>query len=103
MPSKKSSSATRGTSARRFAYLMVRVNDNGRPIGEDARNAKYLDDTVEMVRQLRLEGYTWTKISRAMDIPVRTARDFVSGRRRSESIAGFRRIRRRVDDGEGND
>ncbi len=103
MQSKKSNPATQGRSARRFTYLIVRVNDNGRPIGEDARNAKYLDDDVETVCRLRAEGCTWTKISRMMDIPVRTARDFVSGRRRAESVAGFRKIRRKIYAGKKDD
>ena len=74
--------------------LIVRVNDNGRTIGEDHVNAKYLDEDVEHVKELRDAGFSWHAISRMLDMPVRTARDYYEGRRRNESIAGFKRIKR---------
>ena len=78
----------------RSHFETVTVNDNGRPIGEDHRNARYLDDDVERARELRAQGYSFLKVSKMMDMPIRTIRDYVSGRRRAQSIAGWKKIRR---------
>lgn len=73
--------------------ICVAVNDQGRRIGEDHPNAKYLDDDVERVRAFRSEGYTWARIAEMMDMPVRTVRSYVDGSRRSQSVAGFRWVK----------
>lgn len=78
----------------RSHFETVTVNDNGRPIGEDHRNARYLDDDVERARELRAQGYSFLEVSKMMDMPIRTIRDYVSGRRRAQSIAGWKKIRR---------
>ena len=78
----------------RSHFETVTVNDNGRPIGEDHRNARYLDDDVERARELRAQGYSFLDVSRMMDMPIRTIRDYVSGRRRAQSVAGWKKIRR---------
>lgn len=84
--------------------ISVAVNDQGRRIGEDHPNAKYLDDDVERVRAFRSEGYTWARIAEMMDMPVRTVRSYVDGSRRSQSVAGFRWVKpkKSVDAGGGN-
>ena len=95
-----SSSTTRNASGKRrisgehLVSLWVRVNDGGRTIGEDHVGAKYLDEDVEHARELRAAGFTWKDISERLDMPVRTVRDYCSGRRRCESVAGFRKIKR---------
>lgn len=78
----------------RSHFETVTVNDNGRPIGEDHRNARYLDDDVERARELRAHGYSFLQVSRMMDMPIRTIRDYVTGRRRNQSVAGWKKIRR---------
>lgn len=78
----------------RSHFETVTVNDNGRPIGEDHRNARYLDDDVERARELRAQGYSFLDVSRMMDMPIRTIRDYVTGRRRNQSVAGWKKIRR---------
>lgn len=70
--------------------VMVVVNDAGRAIGEDHVNARYLDTDVENVRRLRRQGYTYRQISLKMDMPIRTLRDYISGRRRCQSVAGWK-------------
>ena len=70
------------------------VNDAGRVIGEDHANAKYLDSDVESVKRLRAEGYTYRQISRMLDMPIRTLRDYLSGRRRCQSVAGWKVVYR---------
>ncbi len=74
---------------------MVTVNDSGRAIGEDHVNAKYLDEDVEHARELVASGhYTLREISQMLDMPIRTIRDYAKGTRRSQSVAGWKRVRR---------
>lgn len=84
--------------------ICVAVNDQGRRIGEDHPNAKYLNDDVERARVFRSEGYTLREISRMLDMPVRTIRGYLDGSRRSQSVAGFRWVKpkKSVDAGGGN-
>lgn len=82
---------------REFVLMMVSVNDDGYPIGEDHRNAKYLDEDVYHAIELREQGYTYRQISDMLDMPVRTVRDYVHGLRRNQSVASYRKIRRYVD------
>lgn len=73
--------------------ICVAVNDQGRRIGEDHPNAKYLNDDVERARVFRSEGYTLREISRMLDMPIRTIRGYLDGSRRSQSVAGFRWVK----------
>jgi hypothetical protein len=75
--------------------MTVTVNDSGRAIGEDHVNARYLDSDVEHARQLRAQGYTYKQISVMLDMPIRTLRDYISGRRRCQSAAGWKTFLRR--------
>jgi hypothetical protein len=72
----------------------VAVNDNGRAIGEDHARAKYLDKDVEHALELRAEGYTLREISRMLDMPIRTIRGYLDGSRRSQSVAGWKMVKR---------
>lgn len=74
---------------------IVTVNDSGRAIGEDHVNAIYLNSDVENARQLRAQGYTYLQISQMLDMPIRTLRDYLSGRRRCQSVAGWKVFERR--------
>ena len=74
--------------------VWVRVDDKGYPIGEDHVGAKYTDADVESARELRREGYTLKEISEMMDMPIRTVRGYLDGSRRSESVAGFKVVKR---------
>ena len=74
---------------------IVTVNDSGRAIGEDHVNARYLNADVEHARQLRAQGYTYRQISLMLDMPIRTLRDYLSGRRRCQSVAGWKTFVRR--------
>ena len=73
-------------------FEVVNVNDGGRTIGEDHANARYLDSDVRRVIDLREAGLTYKAISEKMGMPIRTVRDYVSGRRRCQSVAGFKRV-----------
>lgn len=74
--------------------MKVAVNDNGRAIGEDHARAKYLDTDVEHALELRAEGYTLREISRMLDMPIRTIRGYLDGSRRSQSVAGWKMVKR---------
>ncbi len=76
----------------RAIRMMAAVNDAGRVIGEDHANARYLDSDVANVIELRRQGYTYREISRMMDMPIRTLRDYLSGRRRCQSVAGWKAV-----------
>lgn len=95
MGSKKSKGSSRRGSAR---MVTVSVGDAGRPVGESAVSAKYLDADVEHARQLRSEGYSWRKISLMLEIPVRTIRNFVDGSRRAVTVVGWKKVKRWVNE-----
>lgn len=76
--------------------MTVAVNDNGRPIGQDHRNARYTDDDVARACDLRADGYTYQQISRMLDMPIRTLRGYLDGSSRNQSVAGFRVINRKM-------
>ena len=78
-----------------FVMTTVTVNDEGRAIGEDHINAKYLDEDVEHARELVASGqYTLREISQMLDMPIRTIRDYAKGTRRNQSVAGWKKIKR---------
>lgn len=90
-PRKKRKQSIHNTSV----MTMVTVNDEGRTIGEDHVNAKYLDEDVEHARELVASGhYTLREISQMLDMPIRTIRDYAKGTRRNQSVAGWKKIRR---------
>lgn len=72
--------------------ICVAVNDQGRRIGEDHPNAKYLDDDVERVRAFRSEGYTWARIAEMMDMPKSTVWAICSGLMRATVPARYKRV-----------
>lgn len=74
----------------------ITVGDAGRAIGEDHVNAKYLDEDVARVFCLRAQGLSYSEIGKIMDMPVRTLRDYLAGRRRNQSVAGWKVVVRRV-------
>ena len=89
------SEASRRNGQATFCRMTVAVNDNGKPIGQDHRNARYLDEDVEHVIELRAEGYTYQQISKMLDMPIRTLRGYLDGSARHQSIAGFKTIVRK--------
>lgn len=64
--------------------ILVAVNERGLRIGEDHPNAKYSDSEVEMVFRLRDDGLGYKRIAATCEMPVRTVRDFIAGRRRCQ-------------------
>lgn len=75
--------------------FVVAVSDSGHAIGEDHPRARYTNADVEGVFMLHEAGFSLRQISKKMDMPIRTIRDYLSGRRRDQSIAGFKKVRRK--------
>lgn len=77
-------------------FVMATVNDSGLAVGESHPNCRYLDSEVETARDFRAQGYSYSEISRMLDMPIRTIRDYVSGRRRNQSVATWKRVKRHL-------
>jgi hypothetical protein len=61
---------------------MVKVTVRAKRAGENHHNARYTDREVELVRRLHEEGMGYRRLSRKMDMPIRTIRDILAYRRR---------------------
>lgn len=68
------------------------INERGYRVGEDHHNARYTNGEVEMVLMLRDEGQGYKSIAKRMEMPVTTVRDICLGRRRSQLVAGVRKV-----------
>lgn len=73
--------------------LLVKVNENGRRIGEDHQRAKLTDREVDLIREMRDEGLSYGVIARMMDIGKSTVRDICVCRRRAHICVAVRLIR----------
>lgn len=77
------------------------VNDVGRVIGEHHHSAKLSDDDIELILELRDAGLSYGQIAAKFDdeprIHRQTVYDICSGRRRSQTIRGHKRVSRRPD------
>ena len=49
---------------------------------------------LEKITPVRAEGYTLREISRMLDMPIRTIRGYLDGSRRSQSVAGWKMVKR---------
>jgi predicted DNA-binding protein (UPF0251 family) len=76
-----------------MATIAVAINELGRRIGQDHHNAKLTNGEVEMIRQMREDGMTYTEIANKMEIGRRTVRDIVHGRRRAQYPVEFKQVR----------
>ena len=96
-PSKKSSTKCEpNTLSTSLQTVQVAIGECGRPIGESAPNAKYTDAEIDMVFELRKQGYYYHEISKMMDMPVRTIRTVLDGSRRSKHIVGWKTLKRKA-------
>lgn len=76
--------------------VLVSIGDSGRPVGESAPNAKYTDAEIDMVFELRNQGYFYREISEMMDMPIRTIRTVLDGSRRSKHVVGWKTLKRKA-------
>lgn len=72
---------------------LVAVNERGMRIGEDHPNARYTDAEIDTLWSLRDEGYGYKRIALFMDMPVRTVRDIIKGKRRAYVATRWKRVR----------
>lgn len=73
-------------------FSRVRVNENGRRIGEDHPMSKISDANVDAIRNLRDEGISYGQISKQIGIPKSTVRDICLCRCRAQICVGVRVI-----------
>jgi len=72
---------------------LVAVNERGRRIGEDQTGAKMTNHEVELFWGLRDEGWGYGRLAAKFEISKSLARDIVKGRRRSQTVAWFKKVR----------
>lgn len=70
--------------------IKVAVNERGIRIGQDHQNARYSDSEVEMVFSLRDLGWGYKRIAAAVEMPIRTVRDFINGKRRCQFAVAYK-------------
>lgn len=74
----------------------VASNACGYPVGDSHPNARHSDEVVEKARAMLANGRSLSAVSALLGVPVRTLRDWDSGRRRA--VKAVRVIMRRVSD-----
>jgi len=71
---------------------LVPVNALGSRIGEDHPNAKWTNEQVDLVFELRDKGWGYKRIVNATGMPKRTVRDICNGRRRCQYADHWKRV-----------
>lgn len=72
---------------------LVAVNDRGLAIGESHPRAVLTDSDVDIVMELRDEGYSYAWIAEKMGVAKGTIAKICTGQRRGQVAVGFRRAR----------
>ncbi len=72
-------------------FRIVQVNDDGHVVGEDHPRARYTDADVDAVFALRSDGFSLREISKKMEMPLRTVRDYLAGRRRCLGAVDYKK------------
>lgn len=71
---------------------LVAVNEHGARIGEDHPLAKWTNEQVDLVFELRDQGWGYKRIVNATGMPKRTVRDICNGRRRCQYPDRWKRV-----------
>ena len=71
---------------------MVAVNEKGQRIGEDHPRAELTDHDVELLLELRAEGFSYRWLGKKFEIHYTHARRICMGSRRGQIAARFKRI-----------
>lgn len=72
------------------AVRLVRVNERGLRIGEDHHHAVLTDHDVDLLLQLRAEGWGYRRLSAKFGVARSTVKRITTGARRGQAVAGFR-------------
>lgn len=75
-----------------MAKRIVAVNEKGNRIGEDHQRAKLTDREVELIRQLRRDGWTLGEIARKFEVSKPTVQGICNGTRRSQTAMSWRTV-----------
>lgn len=70
---------------------MVAVNERGQRIGESHPRAVLTDHEVELLLELRAEGFSYGWLARKFEVHKQTVAKICTGTRRSQIAAIFRR------------
>ena len=69
------------------------VNDRGLRIGEDHPRAVLTDDEVDLLLELRAEGYSYAWLASKLSVSKSCVAKICRGEHRAQVAAGFRRAR----------
>lgn len=64
----------------------VKVNENGRRIGEDHPRAKMTDAEVDLLLELRDDGWSYGSLARKFEVSKSQVRNIVQGRQRVQVV-----------------
>lgn len=67
-------------------------SENGVRIGQFHPNARYTDREVDLMFELKEQGYGSRRIARMMEVPRQTVASILSGRRRCVTAAVWRKV-----------
>jgi len=73
---------------------VIGVNEVGARVGESHHNAKLTDAEVDMLLQLREEGWGYRRLAAMFDVSKRTVRGYCAGQRRCQVPARWKVIER---------
>lgn len=78
-------------SVQKKAHRLVAVNDRGQRIGEDHPRANLSDHEVQLLLELRTEGYSYRWLGEKFEIHYTHARRICLGIKRGQHAARFKR------------
>jgi len=70
--------------------ITLTLNEKGRRIGDSHWNAKLTNHEVDLLLKMHDEGMTYGALAAIFDISKRSVRDICSGRRRCQTVMGFK-------------
>lgn len=70
--------------------MKASVNERGYRIGEDHHRAKITNHEVDLILALNSAGFGYKRIAQKFDISFGTVRDIIKGRRRAQTVAGWK-------------
>ena len=79
----------------KFAKRIVAVNARGHAIGEDHPRAVLTNHEVDLLLELRAEGYGYGWLAAKFEVSKSTVRGYCTGQTRAQHPAGFKREHRR--------
>ena len=77
---------------KRAKLRMVAVNERGHVVGESHPRAALTDHEVDLMLQLRDEGYSIGWLARKFEVSKGCAQHILSGHNRSHVVADYRRV-----------